>query len=506
MVRIGPETSNRGLKAALTTPPIRKVSASRRFPPPAVVRLAECPRESGGTGRRTDLGSSGNPRAGSSPAFRTAAGDAGGQPRSGKNSRFPRARRGSQPAPAPRTIATRSRHRGQEHVPACRLRSKPSETSSAASPSSSPPGASRAESAGACAIDRAPRGSGLPPGQGARQGHRAALRRAGPRRGAGRPAAARLLNSTVRGNDLRIAGSPSIQPGEAKDGELPTWPPFEVVPDFGDIDVAGLDVESATPPRSADEDIDRMVENLRPQRRTWAPVGARPSEGDAGRGADLVDGRASAHAGRGLGTGLTLIGSGWSCREIEQALAGMRAGEERPSRCCSRPDWRVPQLAGKAAQANLQVERRVRSRAARGRRGLHPQLRRQGRRTGAVPRRHPQQPRARAQGRADDRLRREVSEKLAAAYEHVEMPPRLVENEARMLAQQAAEQVRRQGGNPQMPENAHEAFLDAARVACWSGCWSARSPAATSCGWTPWPGQRDPAPDRLHLRGAAAGH
>ena len=61
------------------------------------------------------------------------------------------------------------------------------------------------------------------------------------------------------------------------------------------------------------------------------------------------------------------------------------------------------------------------------------------------------------------RLRREVSEKLAAAYEHVEMPPRLVENEARMLAQQAAEQVRRQGGNPQMPENAHEAFLDAAR-------------------------------------------
>ena len=61
------------------------------------------------------------------------------------------------------------------------------------------------------------------------------------------------------------------------------------------------------------------------------------------------------------------------------------------------------------------------------------------------------------------RLRREVSEKLAAAHAHIELPPRLVENEARMLARQAAEQVRRQGGNPQLPENAHEAFLDGAR-------------------------------------------
>ena len=43
------------------------------------------------------------------------------------------------------------------------------------------------------------------------------------------------------------------------------------------------------------------------------------------------------------------------------------------------------------------------------------------------------------------------------------MPPRLVENESRAMAQQAAEQVRRQGGNPQLPENAHEAFLDGAR-------------------------------------------
>jgi trigger factor len=43
------------------------------------------------------------------------------------------------------------------------------------------------------------------------------------------------------------------------------------------------------------------------------------------------------------------------------------------------------------------------------------------------------------------RLRKEVGEQLAAKYASVEMPPRLVENEARALANGMAEQARRQG-------------------------------------------------------------
>jgi len=61
------------------------------------------------------------------------------------------------------------------------------------------------------------------------------------------------------------------------------------------------------------------------------------------------------------------------------------------------------------------------------------------------------------------RLRREVGEQLIAVYSHVEMPPRLVENEARVMVQQAAEQARRQGQQVQVPDNAYEGFLDAAR-------------------------------------------
>src|SRR5690606_10356480 len=61
------------------------------------------------------------------------------------------------------------------------------------------------------------------------------------------------------------------------------------------------------------------------------------------------------------------------------------------------------------------------------------------------------------------RLRREVSEQLVAAYAEVEMPPKLVENEARDLVAQAAEQARRQGRNAEVPADAHLQFMDAAR-------------------------------------------
>jgi len=62
-----------------------------------------------------------------------------------------------------------------------------------------------------------------------------------------------------------------------------------------------------------------------------------------------------------------------------------------------------------------------------------------------------------------NRLRREVGEQLVSAYEQVEMPPRLVENEARQMAYQAYEQARRQGAQGELPADAHEGFMDAAR-------------------------------------------
>jgi len=61
------------------------------------------------------------------------------------------------------------------------------------------------------------------------------------------------------------------------------------------------------------------------------------------------------------------------------------------------------------------------------------------------------------------RLRREVGEQLIAAYESVEMPPKLVENEARDMVWQTVEQARRQGRQIEAPADAHLNYMDAAR-------------------------------------------
>jgi trigger factor len=270
------------------------------------------------------------------------------------------------------------------------------------------------------------------------------------------------FDQAVRGNDLRIAGSPTIEPTDAKDGELAYVATFEVVPDFGDIDVTTLDVVRYTADVSED-DIDRMIENLRLQRRSWGAVEREAREGDAVEAQtwSMLDGqRVPAEGSERL---LTVIGTNSVLPRLEQAQVGMRAGEEKAVDIEFPADWRVAELAGKNAQANLRLERVSES--------VVPEadaafIRSFGVKSGDL-----------AQFRADirsnlerelkgalmARLRREVSEKLAAAYAHVELPPRLVENEARMLARQAAERIRRQGGNPQMPEDAHVDFLDGAR-------------------------------------------
>jgi trigger factor len=149
--------------------------------------------------------------------------------------------------------------------------------------------------------------------------------------------------------------------------------------------------------------------------------------------------------------------------EIETALAGMGAGEEKTVEVTFPAEWRVPQLAGKTVQVHLKAEQVsepvlpeidpafIRSfgvksgEMAQFRTEIRNNLERE------------------LKGALMNRLRREVGEQLAAAYAHVELPPRLVENEARGMAQQALQQTRQQGQQVAMPENAHEPFMDAAR-------------------------------------------
>ena len=268
------------------------------------------------------------------------------------------------------------------------------------------------------------------------------------------------FSSAIRDNSLQIAGNPQIVPSDSD--ALSYIATFEVVPDFGDIDVSQLSVVRHTA-EVTDADIDTMIENLRVQRRTWNPVERAAQDGDA---VELetwssVDGER--FPAEGVERGVTMIGSGAMFPAIESALIGMSTGDEKQIDVEFPADWRVPQFAGRNVQVHLK--------ATKVSEGQLPEVDSDFIKSFGIRSGEPEQFRAdirtnlerELKGALMTRLRREVGEQLIAKYSSVEMPPRLVEAEARDMARQALEQARRQGHQGGMPDDAHLNFMDAAR-------------------------------------------
>ena len=275
------------------------------------------------------------------------------------------------------------------------------------------------------------------------------------------------FDSAVREHDLRLAGNPRID--RAGDGDLEFVATFEVVPDFGDVDVTKLTVVRNTA-EVTDADIDQMIENLRLQRRTWNKVERAAKEGDLVAGALWTQFEDFRQPAEGVEQFSAVIGSGQLLPALESALAGLQPGVEGIIDVAFPEGWRQPQLAGKTAQVHVtlaQVSEPVlpevdaafiKSFGVRSgqmdkfRDDIRSNLERE------------------LKGALMARLRREVGEQLTSTWAHVELPPRLVENEARGMLAQQLDQVRRGGRDPgQVPANAHEAFLEPARKRVLAG-------------------------------------
>lgn len=267
------------------------------------------------------------------------------------------------------------------------------------------------------------------------------------------------FDAAIRDNELRVAGTPNIEPVDEKGGEsLEFIATVELMPDFGEINVDKLEVERPVA-EIEDADVDRMIENLRIQRRSWSAVTRPAKEGDA------VDVETWSQAGderipaEGVEQATDVIGSKSMLPEIEAALVGMNAGDEKTVDV-SFPEEAPSQLAGKSMQVHLKAERVsepvmpevdgafIRSFGVKSgemdkfRNEIRSNLERE------------------LKGALMNRLRREVGEQLVAAYSEVELPPRLVESEAKQMAWQAMQQ---QGVQGEVPEGAHAPFMDAAR-------------------------------------------
>lgn len=267
------------------------------------------------------------------------------------------------------------------------------------------------------------------------------------------------FSSAIRQESLQLAGNPSIEP--ASDGELAYVATFEVVPDFGDIDVESLSVVRHASEVS-DADLDAMIENLRLQRRTWNVVERGAQDGDAVELETWSTAGEERIPAEGVEHGTTAIGSGAMLPAIEALLVGMKAGDEKQSTLEFPSDWRVAQFAGRSVDVNLKAlkvsephlpevdEAFIKSFGVKSgdadqfRADIRSNLQRE------------------LKGALMNRLRREVGEQLIAKYSGVELPPRLVEAEARGMAQQAAEQVRRQGRIVNVPDDAYQGFMEPA--------------------------------------------
>lgn len=253
------------------------------------------------------------------------------------------------------------------------------------------------------------------------------------------------FNQAVSERNLRPAGTPNIETsGEPAGGELRFVATFEVVPEFGRIEVKDLEIARI---RSAveDADIDAMIQTLRTQRRTWRPVERAALPGDL----VMIESHSTIEGVRrpeqGSERGATVIGSGAMLAEIEQALAGMRVEEAKQVALTYPAQWRAAELAGKPAQIEIKVVRISEP--------VLPDLDTAFIASFGIGDGDLERFRAEVRSNLErelkgvllNRLREEVADKLIARFEGVELPRSMIEAEAAELARRAEEQARRQG-------------------------------------------------------------
>ncbi len=259
---------------------------------------------------------------------------------------------------------------------------------------------------------------------------------------------------------LRPAVSPSISTtGAPVNGEIEYTATFEVLPEMGKLDVSSLAINKPMA-RVGDADVDAMIDTLRQQRRSWAPVERAAQAGDMVLFEYAAQAEQVTHPAQGRDRVGTILGSGAMSKELEDQLVGHVVGDEFDTDVTFPMDFRVAQLAGKQANVALKIIRVQESKlpdidaafiASFGigdggmdkfRADVRANLERE------------------LNGMLAMRLKNEVVQKLVDAHPDVEAPNGMIDNESRALNQQAQAQAEQQG---QVYAGTQSAFADVAR-------------------------------------------
>ncbi len=167
----------------------------------------------------------------------------------------------------------------------------------------------------------------------------------------------KAFGDLVREQKLRVAGYPKIEPLEkAAEGTLGFSAVFEVYPEVQVGDLSGQTIERPTL-SVGDAEVDKTIEVLRKQRTTFEPADRAAADGDrvvidfTGRkdGEIFEGGEAKAYP--------FVLGAGSMLKDFEDAVLGMKAGEEKQFDMTFPADYHAAHLAGQAVQFDIRVDR-----------------------------------------------------------------------------------------------------------------------------------------------------
>jgi trigger factor len=168
-----------------------------------------------------------------------------------------------------------------------------------------------------------------------------------------------LFDQATREAQLRVAGAPRItQSDKAQEGALAFDATFEVYPDVQIADLSAADLERVST-EVTDAAIDRTVEILRKQRRSFGLRSAGEGTGEGDRVTIDFEGKidGEAFAGGQAADFQFVVGEGQMLEQFDQAVRGMKVGESKTFPLKFPADYQGAEVAGKEADFLVTVKK-----------------------------------------------------------------------------------------------------------------------------------------------------
>jgi trigger factor len=165
------------------------------------------------------------------------------------------------------------------------------------------------------------------------------------------------FNSAVSANNLRVAGSPRLEPRAVEGSQdLTISATFEIYPEIAVGDLSGVEVQRAVCP-VGDAEVDRTLEIMRKQRATYEDI-ERAAATDDVVTVDFKGTQDGTPFDGGSATDFRFaLGQGRMLPEFEAAVTGMKPGESRSFPLTFPADYTAKDLAGKTVQFEVTLKK-----------------------------------------------------------------------------------------------------------------------------------------------------